>query len=95
MSLLSPQRPSSTDQVLQVGDSVFNSLTVVGDEPARYCEFGALSCRPTGMIDGNGPRSLDGIQALARLCCGNARYPLREASVSVRETLVPPAIWGG
>jgi len=74
---------------------VFNSLTVVHVEPARYCELGALPYRPTWMIDGKRPRSIDGIQALARICRGNSRYQLREASDSVREILVPPAIWGG
>ena len=74
---------------------MFNSSIVVGVEPARYCVLGALPYRPTGMFDGNRPRSLEGVQALARVCRGNSHYQLREASISVRAILVPPAIWGG
>ena len=84
------ETPSSTDQAPQVGDYVFNPTTFVDVEPVWAKKLKALECYPTEMIGGKHPRSVDYIEALARVRGGHSGYLLAEAFVSVRERLARP-----
>jgi LmbE family N-acetylglucosaminyl deacetylase len=86
------ETPSSTDQAPQVADYVFNPTTFVDVEPVWDRKRKALACYPTEMIGGRHPRSVDYIEALARVRGGHSGYLLAEAFVSVRERLARPVV---
>jgi methionyl-tRNA formyltransferase/LmbE family N-acetylglucosaminyl deacetylase len=86
------ETPSSTDQAPQVADYVFNPTTFVDVEPVWDKKLKALMCYPTEIIGGKHPRSLDYIEALARVRGGHSGYLLAEAFVSVRERVARPAV---
>jgi methionyl-tRNA formyltransferase/LmbE family N-acetylglucosaminyl deacetylase len=85
------ETPSSTDQAPQIDGYVFNPTTFVDVEPVWDKKLKALACYPTEMIGGKHPRSVDYIEALARVRGGHSGYVLAEAFVSVRERLARPA----
>jgi N-acetylglucosamine malate deacetylase 1 len=90
--LLTFETPSSTDQAPQVGDYVFTPTTFVDVEPVWDRKLKALACYPSEMIGGRHPRSVDYIEALARVRGGHSGYLLAEAFVSVRERLARPVV---
>ncbi|MGE5404067.1 MAG: PIG-L family deacetylase [Candidatus Saccharibacteria bacterium] len=85
--LLTFETPSSTDQAPQIGDFVFNPNVFVNIEPVWNKKVQALQCYPTEIVGGKHPRSIEYIEALARVRGGHAGYYMAEGFVSIRERI--------
>jgi methionyl-tRNA formyltransferase/LmbE family N-acetylglucosaminyl deacetylase len=85
--LLTFETPSSTDQAPQIGEYVFSPNCYIDIESAWEKKTEALNCYPTEMIGGNHPRSLDYIEALARMRGGHAGCGKAEGFYLIRERI--------
>ena len=84
-SLLAYETPSSTDQAPQIDSFAFVPSRFVNVESVWDSKIEALKCYASELVGGIHPRSLDYIEALARMRGGYAGYRLAEAFVVVRD----------
>jgi LmbE family N-acetylglucosaminyl deacetylase len=82
------ETPSSTDQAPPIVPYIFTPNCFVDVESSWRAKVAALECYPSEMVGGIHPRSMEYIEALARMRGGFAGMRFAEAFVLLRERMI-------